>query len=155
MDRIDETRATRLGWPLRLFGPNDRRTDLERLRAGPSRWSKPVSGAKAWAAIGSTLIMVIGAVAMKTMDAPAMHAAPANDSSTWASEARSVATAATVVQLSGRVTAVESRLDGMERDTRFNTYILCELLRRSQPRALQPQECGDDEQRARIERRNR
>lgn len=41
------------------------------------------------------------------------------------------------------------RLDAVERDVRTNLYITCELLRRSQPRALPPQECSDDQQQQR------
>lgn len=60
--------------------------------------------------------------------------------------------AADVSSVRDTVTATSRRLDSVERDVRTSLYIDCELLKRSQPRAIPPEECSDDKQRARRTR---
>lgn len=144
---MEQTKASRPSflWPNRFFGTYDHRSGLDPLQIQPSRWKRPVSGAKAWATIIVTVITVCGTVVTKSMDRPSTQAV-----------VRDTIDERAKVQLAGRVAALESDVaalkagqDTTRREGRTTLYIACQLLRGAQPRAIPPHECSDEEQRAR------
>lgn len=62
------------------------------------------------------------------------------------------ATAADISAVRDTAIATSKRVDSLERDLRSALYVSCELLRRSQPRAIPPDECSDGAQKARRAR---
>jgi hypothetical protein len=146
MEQTRETRAGGLGWPQRLFGNYDRRSVEAPDRAPSSRWSRRVSGAKAWTTIIVTLLTVCGTVITKSMDSKPSTQEVVRDT---IDERAKVQLAGRVAALESDVAALKAGQDTTRREGRTTLYIACQLLRAAQPGAIPPHECSDDEQRAR------